>query len=168
MNYSPDLQAQHSNGLKRSLSTESLERALKRARPFRNDSPIISVEDTHQHLTTVYPSLPPSSLASNYTALSTIPSTSHSAYTSYTTTALPVIKSISISTKTHPTEAYRDMNGLLSAVHRERFGDPEGRESWWTREKSEDEDEKMEEDYHEYYAMNSVLRQAHLQRKNIR
>ncbi|OBZ88309.1 hypothetical protein A0J61_03638, partial [Choanephora cucurbitarum] len=156
----PDIQSQHSNGLKRSLSTESLERALKKAKPFRNDSPTISIENIPHHLHTVYP--PPSPSITPFTTASS----SNVAYISSNTTPLPVIKSISISTKTHPTEAYRDMNDFLSTVHRERFGDPEERESWWTREK--DEDEKMEEDHHAYYAMNAVLRQAHLQRRNFR
>ncbi|CAO3685618.1 unnamed protein product [Rhizopus stolonifer] len=66
-------------------STESLERALKRSKPF----------DTK---------------------------TEKNIY--------PVIKTVSISTKTPPSE-YNQVNQLLHSVHVEQFGNPETRESWW-------------------------------------
>ncbi|RCI01894.1 hypothetical protein CU098_011536 [Rhizopus stolonifer] len=116
------------NRLKRSISTESLERALKRSRPFRNDSPNPSTEEKK----TLYPN------------------------------TSQVLKPVSISTRTS-NEEYRKMNDILYTIHKERFGDPEQRESWWNKQEDVD---MMEEDNHQYNAMNSVLKEAFLQRRN--
>lgn len=78
-----------------------------------------------------------------------------------------VLKPISISTKTDtvstisyathaPVMSYEQINGLLHSVHIERFGNPETR--------CQEQDVDMTEVDNEYSDMNSVLRQAFLQR----
>lgn len=54
--------------------------------------------------------------------------------------------------------SYENINGILHSVHIERFGNPE------TRWQEQDEDMTDVVDNNEYNSMNSVLRQAFLQR----
>ncbi|EIE77175.1 hypothetical protein RO3G_01879 [Rhizopus delemar RA 99-880] len=107
-----------SNPLKRARSTESLERALKRSKPFEPKS---TVKESNNNL-------------------------------------YPVIKSVSISTKT-PVSEYEKVNQVLHSIHVERFGDPEERESWW------EDDVEMEEVNDYYQTNNFILRQAFLERQ---
>lgn len=84
-------------------------------------------------------------------------------------THTPLIKPISISTRTQapatgyttthaPVMSYEQINGLLHSVHIERFGDPD------TRLQDEEMTDTLPVDNQEYNDMNSVLRQAFLQR----
>lgn len=79
----------------------------------------------------------------------------------------PSLKSISISTKApvnpnQPNHNYQHVNHLLLAIHKERYGDPEIRESWW---KEENEDVDMEESQPIYANANALLREAFLHRR---
>jgi hypothetical protein len=96
------------------------------------------------------------------------------------------MKSISISLKTNnPLQQqqqffnnntmtdYENINGILYNAHVERHGDPERRESWWQEQQDVDMDENINNNNNnnntsEYNAMNSVLRQAFLQRHGHR
>jgi hypothetical protein len=59
--------------------------------------------------------------------------------------------------------SYENINGILHSVHIERFGNPETR---WQEQDEDMTDEDMTDvvDNNEYNSMNSVLRQAFLQR----
>ncbi|KAI9269376.1 hypothetical protein BY458DRAFT_475387 [Sporodiniella umbellata] len=117
----PPLFVHMSRPLKRARSTESLEIALKRSKPFELEKENLTMYRTENII-------------------------------------YPVIKTISISTKTPPSE-YSNVNQLLHAIHVKRFGDPEARESWW-----EERDVEME-DVNEIYTLpNTILKQAFLER----
>ncbi|CEP19512.1 hypothetical protein [Parasitella parasitica] len=140
--------------LKRTHSTESLEKAFKRTKPFHDSPVLVSSEPAALHSDRI-----PHTAASS----------TDSIYPSSTTTSSPTsIKSISISTKTEtnmstlPPPDYSRVNGMLYNLHVQRYGDPEARESWW---EDQDQDMDMEETNNEYSAANSILRQAFLQRR---
>ncbi|OAD04369.1 hypothetical protein MUCCIDRAFT_161118 [Mucor lusitanicus CBS 277.49] len=146
--------------LKRTRSTESLEKAFKRARPFHAaDSPAsVSTSEpistsTAEPSSIVYPSIKtPSSPA----LLETI------SISTKTDASIP--SSAQSSPSTHqPLPDYSHVNGLLHSLHVQRFGDPESRESWW---EAQDPDIDMEETNDEYATANSILRQAFLQRRH--
>ncbi|KAI7898283.1 uncharacterized protein BX663DRAFT_490140 [Cokeromyces recurvatus] len=157
---SPFLLVNHTNmnvsnnkNLKRSRSTEFIEKALKRSKPFQDEEPSKSTlnelsignsNNIHHNHTPCQSSIPTNSIYPNS------------------------MKTISISTRTTSHEPsndyYRYMNGLLHSIHIERFGDPERRESWWEAPNNNMEIDKMESDNEEYQPVNSILKQAFLQR----
>ncbi|GAN08712.1 hypothetical protein MAM1_0219d08227 [Mucor ambiguus] len=164
--------------LKRTRSTESLEKAFKRARPFNvADSPAsVSSEPILSSVTNPFSPTSTRQLASAST-----PATESSNIV-YPTIVAPLppksLASISISTKTNssipssihaslsthqPLPDYSHVNGMLHSLHVQRFGDPESRESWW---EAQDQDIDMEETNDEYATANSILRQAFLQRRH--
>ncbi|KAG2196413.1 hypothetical protein INT46_010239 [Mucor plumbeus] len=165
----------NNKNLKRTRSTESLEKALKRSRPFYTaDSPAsVSSEPI---FSTIKNPLSPPQLAST----STTATTAHLYPTIVSPPSPTSLKSFSISTKTErnnispppppppppspppPAPDYSNVNGMLYDLHVQRFGDPEIRESWW---KDQDQDIDMEEINDEYSSANSILRQAFLQRR---
>ncbi|KAI8979076.1 hypothetical protein BDF20DRAFT_867526 [Mycotypha africana] len=162
--------------MKRSRSTESLERALKKYKPFQQPS-------AEEESTT--PS-PPPAVPQPWHANTTLYPPQQQSPPPYVTSHLlhhphpienKVIKSLSISTRstsyaseqsspidhrtdiakkdTHPQENYyRSVNHFLYNVHVARHGDPETRESWWehtdTACMQPQEDMLMDED-HAYY-----------------
>ncbi|GAA5811621.1 hypothetical protein MFLAVUS_005061 [Mucor flavus] len=142
--------------LKRSRSTDALDRSSKRSKP--TDSP--KSEPTYDPATSLYP-------------MHTHP------LQSPPPPQPPMLKSICISTRTEgpvqqathrPLTSYENINGILNSVHIERFGDPEVRESWWQQQQQQQQqqqDTEMTDDTSntEYSSMNSVLRQAFLHRR---
>ncbi|KAG2214341.1 hypothetical protein INT47_000897 [Mucor saturninus] len=129
---------EHKPQLKRTRSTEAMDRNVKRPKAYEEAK-----------------STPPAN-------------TEAILYPTALPTHTPLLKPISISTRTHtpatgyttthaPVMSYEGINGLLHSVHIERFGDPDTRL----------QDEEMTDtlvDNQEYNNMNSVLRQAFLQR----
>ncbi|KAI8638566.1 hypothetical protein BD408DRAFT_485392 [Parasitella parasitica] len=151
----------NNKNLKRTRSTESLENAFKRSKPFHDSPASVSSEPTL--LASARPLSPSSQLVHT-----TAPAANSLYPTNTSTSPLASIKSISISTKTEsnipltPHPDYSRVNGMLHNLHVLRFGDPEARESWW---EDQDQDMDMEEISDEYSAANSILRQAFLKRR---
>ncbi|KAG1072915.1 hypothetical protein G6F42_025863 [Rhizopus arrhizus] len=169
----------NNKNLKRTRSTESLEKAFKRSRPFHAaDSPAsVSSEPVYPTITHPFSPAPATTSQLAYTSTSSTEA-SNLVYPTIATPSSPTsLKSISISTKTdssippsmHPSSThqplpdYSHVNGMLYHLHVQRFGDPETRESWW---EAQDQDTNMEGTNDEYSTANSILRQAFLQRRH--
>ncbi|KAK4518763.1 uncharacterized protein ATC70_008985 [Mucor velutinosus] len=166
----------NNTNLKRTRSTESLEKAFKRSRPFYAAGSPASVS-SEPILPPITNPFSPSSTRQLASASTTEPS-SIVYPTIVAASSPPSLETISISTKTdssippslhssptthQPLSDYSHVNGMLHSLHVQRFGDPESRESWW---ESQDQDIDMEETNDEYATANSVLRQAFLQRRH--
>ncbi|KAL9555488.1 hypothetical protein MBANPS3_002335 [Mucor bainieri] len=159
----------NNTNLKRTRSTESLEKAFKRSKPFyAADSPASAASEPA--LSSAFNPFSPPPTSQSASASASEPSS-----TVYPTNAAPSsptpLASISISTKTgssipsahQPLPDYSHVNGMLHSLHVQRFGDPESRESWW---EAQNQDIDMEETNDEYATANSILRQAFLQRRH--